>query len=329
MSAGGHEPQRGKREASHGASVAQKLLCWVALASACDESTALPPVDPDDIDGDGIGNELDLCPGVSDPAQHDEDGDRFGDACDVCPTVPDPLQTDTGEADTKIMFADGIGDACDPRPGRGGDRIGALHTFATDTTSQWLGAGWSIDGDRARASGAARWQHKLAVIGDGLTARLVLPSLEWSMPGGFVSVVLDGEGVEGGRSCTLLADRDADGKDELELRELGGAVEILDLPGAVTGPVELHVARAVERRVGKGTVECRIILSADQRITISIPTDDSILGLYAFAADHAEVSATSLIVYKTPLACPSGATSGATGAATPATTPATTACPLP
>src|SRR5688572_12343589 len=231
MSAGEQDPERGRSETSHATSVPHirgalppgsppgarlgrpwGLLCLLALACSCDDGTTAPPVDPNDIDGDGILNELDSCPEVADPSQHDEDGDRFGDLCDVCPTVADPLQTDTGETGS-IAFEDGVGDACDPRPTRGGDKIGALHTFATDTTPSWLGAGWTIADDRARARDAARWQHRSAVTGDAVTARLAIESLEWTATGGSVAVAVDGDGVEGGRSCTLFQDRDADGRD--------------------------------------------------------------------------------------------------------------------
>ena len=60
------------------------LLILVACGT---ESDPLPPVDPDDLDGDGILNDADICPTARDPAQHDEDGDGFGDVCDVCPTI--------------------------------------------------------------------------------------------------------------------------------------------------------------------------------------------------------------------------------------------------
>jgi len=307
MSAGEQGPQRGKREASHAASVAQKLLCGLALASACDGGPAAPPVDPNDVDGDGIPNAEDLCPEVQDPAQHDEDGDGIGDLCDVCPTVADPLQADQGELDTLIAFADGVGDACDPRPSRGGDRIGALHTFAADTTAQWLGAGWTIAGDRASASGAARWAHMRAVTGDSVTARVAVEAVAWAAPGGAVSIALDGDGVETARSCALIADRNGDGNDELEVRELGGAASVRELAGEVTGPVDLLVQRGVERRTGKGLVRCRLVLPAApaQEIAVTIPTiDDTTTGQYVLAAGGADVVVTSLIVYASPLACP-------------------------
>lgn len=240
--------------------------------------------------------------------QHDEDGDGFGDLCDICPTVPDPMQTDQGELDTMIMFPDGVGDACDPRPSRGGDRVAALHTFAVDTTPSWLGTGWTIADDRASASGAAQWRHTHAVEGDSVTARLAVETLAPAGPGGSVVVALDGDTVASGRSCAVIADRDGDGNDELEVREPGGATAVRGLAGAVTGPFDLLVQRGVERRTGTGTIHCTIVFpgALDQPITVTVATtDDATTGQYAFAAAGADVIATSLVVYTSPTACPS------------------------
>lgn len=60
--------------------------------------------DPD-IDNDGIPNANDICPYAADPAQRDSDGDRFGDECDNCPDFANPSQTDSDH--------DGVGDPCD------------------------------------------------------------------------------------------------------------------------------------------------------------------------------------------------------------------------
>ena len=61
-----------------------------------------------DIDGDGIINELDNCPCISNPDQMDQDNDGIGDDCDNCPTKYNPLQEDTD--------GDGVGDVCDNCP---------------------------------------------------------------------------------------------------------------------------------------------------------------------------------------------------------------------
>lgn len=60
----------------------------------------------DDVDGDAVPNEADVCPATADPLQADGDGDGIGDACDVCIAAADPLQRDTD--------GDGFGNRCDP-----------------------------------------------------------------------------------------------------------------------------------------------------------------------------------------------------------------------
>jgi hypothetical protein len=76
---------------------------------------------PNDLDGDGIPNDQDNCPLVSNPNQADMDGDGIGDACDPdidgdgipneldnCPLHHNPDQSDRD--------GDGLGDLCDPNP---------------------------------------------------------------------------------------------------------------------------------------------------------------------------------------------------------------------
>jgi M6 family metalloprotease-like protein len=58
-----------------------------------------------DSDGDGIADDVDNCPTLSNPTQTDTDSDGVGDTCDNCPTVANPTQIDSD--------SDGIGDACD------------------------------------------------------------------------------------------------------------------------------------------------------------------------------------------------------------------------
>jgi len=64
-----------------------------------------------DCDGDGVPDETDNCPGVSNADQADGDGDGVGDVCDNCPTV---ANTDQADRD-----GDGIGDACQDSDGDG------------------------------------------------------------------------------------------------------------------------------------------------------------------------------------------------------------------
>jgi hypothetical protein len=56
-----------------------------------------------DMDDDGIANESDNCPAISNADQADADSDGVGDACDVCPGFDDGLDGD----------GDGVPDGCD------------------------------------------------------------------------------------------------------------------------------------------------------------------------------------------------------------------------
>lgn len=62
-----------------------------------------------DIDNDGIPNDVDNCPLIANAAQTDSDADNVGDPCDNCVDVYNPLQSDAD--------LDNLGDACDLCPG--------------------------------------------------------------------------------------------------------------------------------------------------------------------------------------------------------------------
>jgi hypothetical protein len=72
---------------------------------------------------------------------HDEDGDGVVDSCDNCPSVANANQADTGEQNAGGM-ADGVGDACDPRPAAGGDSILLFDPF----TSGQISSDWQVNG---------------------------------------------------------------------------------------------------------------------------------------------------------------------------------------
>ena len=58
-----------------------------------------------DSDGDGVADDSDNCPELSNAEQADSDADSVGDSCDNCPATFNPVQEDAD--------SDGIGDACD------------------------------------------------------------------------------------------------------------------------------------------------------------------------------------------------------------------------
>ncbi len=81
----------------------------VGVDAAPDADVQRPDVDlRTDTDGDGIPDDLDVCPEHDDPEQEDRDGDGRGDVCDNCLRVPNPDQEDPDQ--------DGRGSACDNCP---------------------------------------------------------------------------------------------------------------------------------------------------------------------------------------------------------------------
>jgi hypothetical protein len=89
-----------------------------ASASACERvlsrfqarsgGTAMPCTDAEEVDGDGVPDDVDNCVLVGNPEQYDGDGDGAGDRCDNCLDVSNPDQAD--------QDLDGSGDACDNCP---------------------------------------------------------------------------------------------------------------------------------------------------------------------------------------------------------------------
>jgi hypothetical protein len=63
---------------------------------------------PGDLDGDGVGDNLDNCPNTYNPNQADSDEDSVGDACDGCPDDPD--KTEPGSCGCNNPDTDSDGD---------------------------------------------------------------------------------------------------------------------------------------------------------------------------------------------------------------------------
>jgi hypothetical protein len=261
---------------------------------ACDGEPALPDADPNDLDGDGIANANDNCERDGNPDQHDEDGDALGDACDNCPTIGNPTQADTTEL-TQMAFEDGVGDACDYRPGLSGDLVGALHTWSSGAgMNAWNGTGWTIDADELRTSGAARWTIRRGEMGDGVIVVARMTSVDLST--GSVMVAIDGDGVNAGATCTL---RSSASGDEVVALEIGGAMDV----APVTGIDPLLPRQLVAwRRVlpSQTQLECRVEQNTTKIDALITLTDDVTIGAYTIAGDGASVSLSSVIVYTSP-----------------------------
>ena len=295
------DQQRGESEATHASSVAQILavLQFVAVLAACAaEPSAPPPVDPNDLDGDGIPNAEDLCPRSAGGSQHDEDADGVGDRCDVCPAVADPTQSDAREQ-LGMQFEDGVGDACDPRSGFTGDELGAFFAFADPAEGlAWRGAGWTVADDAARATDAASWHHPKALLGDGLYGEVTIASVTWTAADARVSVGVDSDDTTLGHSCSLVRDRNADGSDELEI-EVYGTKQSAELGTLVTSAV-LTAWRVIDRERA-GRVFCRIAYGDRETSELVRASDDGSTGRYAFASRGATTAVDALVVYTFPV----------------------------
>jgi hypothetical protein len=260
-----------------------RRLAWLICVAACGSDDAM--------------TRIDAAPCVD--TGHDEDGDGVGDNCDVCPTAPDPAQRDTTEAATMLAFPDGVGDACDPRTNVSGDTLAAFHPFADAAEAgRWNGSGWTIENDQARATDAARWIAKMHAPGDGIYVQARIARLAWQ-PTGTFEVIVDGDDVGIGYGCAIAKDRDGDGNDEIDVREIGVVTMTKSVGKEITGAITLSTWRIFDA-MRRGTIRCRLTFEGGDA-TFELPTTDDIaVGTYGFASQTAMTDVTSIIVYTSP-----------------------------
>jgi hypothetical protein len=138
---------------------------------------------PDDMDADGVKDEVDNCPTAPNPNQNNEDGDAFGDACDPCPIDIDNTDTDT----------DGVGDKCDPHPNTPGDRLVLFEGFGSGVPTSWTNIG----------AVAGSGEVSLPLVANNHTA--IVPPLAMLGNGTLtVSIVIDNEGANGSASAITM-----------------------------------------------------------------------------------------------------------------------------
>jgi thrombospondin type 3 repeat protein len=120
------------------------------------DADALAPPPPDADGGPGTVDVRDSGPTCwGTPTTHDEDGDGIVDECDNCPSIANANQADVREVNAGGM-ADGVGDACDPRPTAGGDSIFLFDglnftTFPADWENVGVG-NWIASGSTVTAT---------------------------------------------------------------------------------------------------------------------------------------------------------------------------------
>lgn len=162
------------------------LPCLLALTlalgfgTACsDDGNAMPdgpilrPDGDNDMDLDGVKDDVDNCPTATNAFQGNEDGDRFGDACDPCPPIADDNPAD-GDGD-------GVADACDPLTIMFGDRVAFFEGFHQGAPQGWDAAGtWTTNNDSLVSSATGPGHFALIVTDrtrETLTASITVTSV--------------------------------------------------------------------------------------------------------------------------------------------------------
>ena len=273
------------------------------MFAACGNEAPPPPdANPDDLDGDGVLNAADNCPERRNADQHDEDGDAFGDECDNCPAIANANQADTTEMAIPGQFADGVGDSCDLRPGLAGDKIAAFYGFGDPADANgWSGNGFTITND-ALTGTTAHWDSKTGEQGDGAMFVARIDSLMF-VPGGAISIAIDGDGISTGGTCTLRDDTDADGFDELVIEEKGAGVsttvsmQTSIAPDRVVSMVAWRSITGVNR---DAEIQCRVIYEGATRQGMVALTDDTAPGTQSIGVMSATVRVASLLVLTSP-----------------------------
>ena len=247
------------------------MRVWLVLViAACDGGgTVTPDANPDDLDGDGILN-----------------------AADNCPTIANANQADTTEAAMNGQFPDGVGNACDLRPGLAGDEIARLSTFATEMqASSWNGSGWTIAADAASSTDNAQWQSRSGEQGDGAILVAEISALTFAT-GGELTIAVDGDGIQSGAACTVRE------TGELLARDLGGGATATANVSSLVPPITLVAWRSI---IGlSASVTCRVTRGGVNTSAEAVLADTTVVGNQALVAAGASSSVTSMVLYTSP-----------------------------
>jgi hypothetical protein len=259
----------------------------VIVLAACGSSSELPPG-----------------PGMRACNTHDEDGDGVPDSCDNCPMFYNPDQADISESSTSLQFADGVGDACDLRPGLAGDKIVDFFPFASpDEANLWVGSGWTIANDRAIATGTAGWFGVHTYFTDGIMNQARIATITWTDPGAEVFLAVNGDGVESGMVCGIRRDPGGTGMDELEAHEVQGASTAMAISPITPGQELILLAwRNIDFKY-KGTFLCRLVVGTT---TTNLPidvADANEYSAYAMGSTGAATEVSAVTIYTSPFLC--------------------------
>lgn len=242
------------------------LLCTAACGDdgGSDAGVDGPILRPDgnnDTDLDGLMDDVDNCPTVTNGSQANEDGDTFGDACDPCPIVADDNPPD-GDGDR-------VADACDPLPIIFGDRVAFFEGFAGGLPSGWDSAGtWTTANGNLVGTAAENTTNHFALIVTDRTRETITASITvQSVTGSTAQIgVLDNKlgNAASAVACVLTGDGDI------------SVYETTNTAGAVTSAYELTAGQTyiVKLRRDNSTYTCSaargaVTGSATKQITLN------------------------------------------------------------
>jgi hypothetical protein len=256
------------------------------------------------IAGCGASSDLPPGPGMHACNTHDEDGDGIPDSCDNCPMFYNPDQADVGESSDGLQSPDGVGDACDLRPGLAGDKIVEFFPFASpDEANQWTGAGWTIANDRAIATSIASWVGVQTFFTDGIMNQARIPTITWVDPGAEVYHAVNGDGVESGMVCGIRRDPHGDGMDEIDSHEIQGMAATMEIPAILPGQEVVVTAwRAIDYKYVAKFL-CRVATDTlHWDVTIDV-TDPDEYSAFAMGSTGAITEVSAVTVYISPFLC--------------------------
>ena len=201
-----------------------------------------------DMDRDGIADEIDNCPNVANTDQANEDGDKLGDACDPCPIIANdnPIDSD----------GDHVADECDPHSTVVGDTLAAFSGFpngAVPPTWMKVGGIMAEGADVQIASGANNYASVMAPVASfqngTITALVTVETIVGPVDAGVFVAIINPSNTDSIQCGIYQPDVGKDSTRELDLYDSllnppnGADIKTGTLPWTPNTPYQLVLTR--------------------------------------------------------------------------------------